>query len=497
MHNRMKKIMILGAVLSTAVNMNANAISGNVKLDALLNLKDSVPTADLTQINLDSFNPDSSRVGMKRNRYLIGDEQTSFTEGSSISDSWVSNWFIGVQAGASFYVGKPLGCGDAFDRISPDIHVYAGKWFTPAVSARINYQGYKVKDCQLKDMAMQSYHADLMYNVMSYRYNHGYNQRFDLIPYAGCGLIHNSDLHKSDFSLNYGIQAKYHLNDRLHVTAEVSGLTTFQQFDGYGTADHLGDHKFDVSLGLSVNIGKVGFKKAKAQSVAYRTLEQSLAYVHSPQKANDSPKVSRSRTFAYSAKRYPINDYSGLNSLRARLAGSGKSIDNNANTQTDNSLSSECHCCGNASCKCSNCSGKCSTGGDNEQCHTKNESTKATLAIRRDTLGLTKPYICYFKINTHDLNNNGQLNYLSKIVKLAQERGMAIRVIGAADSATGSADINQRLSEERANYIANQLQALGMSADQIQQKALGGIEEYTPVASNRYCKIQLVSLSSM
>lgn len=74
---------------------------------------------------------------------------------------------------------------------------------------------------------------------------------------------------------------------------------------------------------------------------------------------------------------------------------------------------------------------------------------------------------------------------------------MAIRVIGAADSATGTAAINQRLSEERADYIANQLQALGMNADHIRQQALGGIEEFTPVANNRYCKIQLVPLSSI
>lgn len=71
---------------------------------------------------------------------------------------------------------------------------------------------------------------------------------------------------------------------------------------------------------------------------------------------------------------------------------------------------------------------------------------------------------------------------------------MAIRVIGAADSATGTAAINQRLSEERANYITEQLTALGMSADHIQQQALGGIEELTPIANNRYCKIQLIPI---
>jgi len=461
----MKKIMILGAVLCAAINMNANVITDNVELDTIL--KDSVPAKGFSQVDLDKFCPDSSRVAMKRNRHLYDEDKTlSNVETGSVSDSWKSNWFVGAQAGASMYVGKPLGCADAFDRISPNIHVYAGKWFTPAVGARLNYQGYEVKGCHLGNMSIQSYHADLMYNVMSYRYNKARDQRFDLIPYAGCGLIHNSDLHNSDFSLNYGIQAKYHLTDRLHLTAEVSGLTTFQQFDGHGTSDRLGDHKFDVSLGLSVNLGKVGFKKVKSQPVAYKTIDQSYSYKPSKHETADSTKTLRKRTISVSAsydKKQPVNDYSGLNSLRARLAEAGsKTTDNNATIPAE----------------------------------TKNESAKATLVNGADTLGLTTPYICYFKINTHDLTNSNQLDYLSEIVKLAQERGMAIRVIGAADSATGTAAINQRLSEERANYIADQLQALSMSADHIQQQALGGIEEFTPVASNRYCKIQLVPLST-
>lgn len=98
------------------------------------------------------------------------------------------------------------------------------------------------------------------------------------------------------------------------------------------------------------------------------------------------------------------------------------------------------------------------------------------------------------EINTHNLTNNSQLEYLSEIVKLAKERNMAIHVIGAADSATGTAAINQRLSEARADYISGQLIALGMSADNIQQQALGGIEEFRPVANNHYCKIQLIPL---
>lgn len=132
------------------------------------------------------------------------------------------------------------------------------------------------------------------------------------------------------------------------------------------------------------------------------------------------------------------------------------------------------------SCQHSNSPDQCNANGDNLQQYTKNESAKQALVNGSDTLGITSPYICYFKINTHTLTNKRQLEYLSSIVTLAKARNMAVRVTGAADSATGTASLNQRLSEERADCIASQLVALGLSADQIQQHALGGIEEFTP-----------------
>ena len=193
-------------------------------------------------------------------------------------------------------------------------------------------------------------------------------------------------------------------------------------------------------------------------------------------------------------RHYPVNNYSGLNSLRARLANVHKPSLTNAITQTDTPVSNLCHCSDATTCQSSNSTDQCYDNGDNLQQYTKNESAKATLVNGSDTVGVTSPYICYFKINTHTLTNKRQLEYLSSIVTLAKARNMAVCVTGAADSATGTASLNQRLSEERADYIASQLVALGLSADQIQQHALGGIEEFTPIKNNRYCKIQLVPI---
>ena len=43
---------------------------------------------------------------------------------------------------------------------------------------------------------------------------------------------------------------------------ELSGTTTFQDFDGYGKANRLGDHMLSLTAGFSFHIGKVGWKRA-------------------------------------------------------------------------------------------------------------------------------------------------------------------------------------------------------------------------------------------
>lgn len=42
---------------------------------------------------------------------------------------------------------------------------------------------------------------------------------------------------------------------------ELSGTTTFQDFDGYGKANRLGDHMLSLTAGFSFHIGKVGWKR--------------------------------------------------------------------------------------------------------------------------------------------------------------------------------------------------------------------------------------------
>lgn len=43
---------------------------------------------------------------------------------------------------------------------------------------------------------------------------------------------------------------------------ELSGATTFQDFDGYGKENRFGDHMLSLTAGFSFHIGRVGWKRA-------------------------------------------------------------------------------------------------------------------------------------------------------------------------------------------------------------------------------------------
>lgn len=100
--------------------------------------------------------------------------------------SFTSNWFLSVQGGMSAFIGKPVGCGDLFDRTKPILSIGLGKWFTPHFGSRLSFQGFKFVDQGLAARTFQSVHLDLMYNLCNgYKHNSIGLGRWGVIPYAG------------------------------------------------------------------------------------------------------------------------------------------------------------------------------------------------------------------------------------------------------------------------------------------------------------------------
>lgn len=385
--------------------------------------------------------------------------QPTYLSRSKDGFGWNSNWFIEAKGGCTAFLGNPVGCGDLFDRTSPVLQIGVGKWFNPSIGGRVEFQGLKFKNANQQTMSYQSVHADFMYNVTgTLGQNDEGISRWDLVPFAGVGIIRNADWRNGclcpgvmsnnhPFAIDYGIQVGYRLTDRLHLIAEISGLTTTRSFDAVGTSARFGDTMLNLSAGLSVTIGKTGWKRTVDARPYVRQNDYLLERCRMLETQLDQCK-NKNEENASLSKNYR-NDYRGLNSLRFRMSAEGANYDEEANA--DSSLES-------------------------------NPKESITIGV---------PVFFYFKLNSNHLVDESQLSNLDEIAKLAISESLNISISGSADNATGNERVNQKLSKSRAQYIGQELVSRGVSREKILAVSRGGIDEYTPIEANRLTVVVL------
>lgn len=424
---------------------------------------------------------------------------------------WRGNWFVNVSGGVSAFVGSPLGCGDIFDRTKPALSVSVGKWFTPAIGVRAAFQGLQFKDAQFESRDFQHLHADLMWNVLSGLLHAKEDFRWDLAPYVGLGLLHNDELDRQPFTVSYGIQGRYRLTGRLHLTAELGCATTFKDFDGMGAGNKWGDRLLSLTAGFSYTIGKKGWKRVVDASPYIERNGRLTGYARSLSDENGRLRKRNgmnARIIAelekilkleglldkYADKLssmkdelggkeltsgYPKNDYSGLNSLRARLR--------NAQTNKEKPVGDTIFIHGKDTIYMAHDNTFTSR---NDGSYPSNDSIIPSVLMDGRYVG--PPIYFFFVLNTDRLTDNSQLVNLDGIVRIAKKHGLRIQIIGAADRATGNDSINDDLSQRRASYIAGQLQQRGVDATMIETVSAGGINDYKPTEANRNACVRLL-----
>lgn len=428
------------------------------------------------------------------NEDMLRQIEPTYLKEVAVPSAWSFNWFVGVSGGTSAFVGKQHGKGKLFDRMKPSLAIKAGKWFTPEIGGRLSFQGFQFKDASKNVRDYKMVHADFLWNVTnSFVKDHATTQRWGFIPYAGCGIIHNEDNGKSPFVINYGLIGQYRLTKRLAVNMELGGATTFRDFDGVGASNKFGDNLFTLSAGLIFNIGKIGWKKV-VDAAPYINQNKWLAdYTNdllarnqklSKAHAEDANVITEMRKIleiegllkayadrlAYYAdsteyRIYPKNDYSGLNSLRARLA--HKDWNGMGKPKTSRSLEYGFSVLDSVSWN----------------------KYVAEMAGGNKCIG--SPVFFFFKIGTTQLVDVSQMVNLDELARVAKAYHLKISVVGAADSATGSDGINNPLSKSRADYITQQLLARGIDKSMIISKSKGGIDKYSPIAVNRHTAVRL------
>ena len=101
------------------------------------------------------------------------------------------------------------------------------------------------------------------------------------------------------------------------------------------------------------------------------------------------------------------------------------------------------------------------------------------------------PIFFFFRIGTDELTEKAQVINIREVANVIKKYGLHARIVGAADSQTGTAYINERLSAKRADFIAAKLMEQGVPDQHIQKQYRGGISSYEPLTGNRNTCVML------
>ena len=389
------------------------------------------------------------------------------------------------------------------------MQVGVGKWFTPAIGGRVGFQGLTFKNAEFKSMKYQFYHADLMYNLTSgLRQNEYGLSLWDIVPYVGVGMVHNADWSDpcscgsgSDgsrpFAFTYGLEIGYRIGNRVKLVAGVSGLTTAQNFDNIGSSIKFKDNMLTVSAGLSITLGKAGWKRVVdatpyIEQNAY--LKDYISYMKDENIRLQKKLSGEKDVHAF----YPKNNYSGLNSLRARL--SEKKSDASESKSGNDSIArkladdaeiglvdthlqtGKCHSDSLLSADQNVSDGLISENNNALDSIVNSGNSKITVGV---------PVYFFFQLNSDRLVDESQIVNLDDIAEISKAHNLKVTISGAADSATGTQSINQELAQRRARYIAQMLVDKGVSESLIHLHSFGGIDKFKANDSNRFTVVML------
>lgn len=127
----------------------------------------------------------------------------------------------------------------------------------------------------------------------------------------------------------------------------------------------------------------------------------------------------------------------------------------------------------------------------------ENARLKNLLAQKKDEqTAAVKEYVgtpvsVFFNINKSVIASKKDLVNVKNMAEYAKENNANLLVTGYADSATGKPAYNQKLSEKRAETVANELVKMGVSRDQITTEAKGGVKDLSPISYNRRATVQV------
>lgn len=364
-------------------------------------------------------------VGASAQEAVLAEEYTETV--TSVAPDFRSNWFISAGGGAQVLFGDHDRQAKFGDRISPALDIAIGKWFSPSIGVRLMYSGLSAKG------ATQTWSTEGkggIYNTgkpvpgkFTNAYGYLCEQKFNFLTLHADVMFDLTNMFGGyDANRVYGI-APYigvgwgHVYSKPHKDAVVGNVGLYNMF-------HV-SKAFDINLDIRASVTNDDFDGESG-----RRSFDGLVSVTAGVTYRFAPRGWKSRVM-----KEVVYDNDAVNALRRQVA-------------------------------------------DLIAANEKLEREKAGKVVEHNTVvNANGTYLIYFPLNVSSLSNadRAQLEQVADMIK-GTPSSTVFSVVGYADKATGTPEINETLSRERAQAVREYLvKEFNIPAERLDVKWNGGV----------------------
>ena len=371
------------------------------------------------------------------------------TEKYSVStNSFWSNWFIQTNLNWSSYTigthglfsapfrkfpmgtDKDAACEHGFT--APSLSIAVGKWFTPGLGLRTKANvGWMGKAFDNDAPIMVAVNEQVLFNLHNLLGGYDEDRVWNFIPYIGAGVAHT-------FKTPNGVSKAG------CYTFSAGLLNTFKISQKVALNLELGYTNYDKGMvGISNNGGIVPKHRLNQLSV-----EVGATFNLGKGTWNKTPDVDAIKALSQGQ----------IDALNAQLTDAQAE-----NARLKDMLANQ------------------PKAGD----------PGTAIATKTVTKVVAAPVSVLFNLGQSKVASKKDLQNVSELAKVAKDNNSKIVVTGYADSKTGSANFNQKLSEKRANTVADELVKMGIDRNNIEIVAAGGVNTLSPITYNRRATVEI------
>ena len=344
-----------------------------------------------------------------------------------VTNSFGSNWFLGVNGGLNFYNGVYTHGQSPLKHLSPALQVYAGKWHTPGFGWRVAYNGLNVQTYGwTQHRTYMNFHFDAMFNLSNLICGYKEERIWNVIPFLGAGWAGRKVYGDNDITgtltANVGLINSFRVSKHWAINLELSTTFLRNGFSGItGRSGH--DMMFSALAGVTYKFNKVGWEQAADVDAIMAMNAAALSELNTQLQAKEAENAGLKNQLA-AAKQNLVAAQSALKDCQGKLTTVSQSV--------------------------------------------------------------------FFSFNSSKIASKKEIINLQSLVDAVKNTNAKLAVIGYADSATGSSAYNQKLSEARANAVAEKLIELGLPQEKLVVEGKGGVEVEKPARLNRRVIITVV-----